>query len=443
MKNKLKFLISSSLKKKTKTKWFMVANLILALIVIGIINIDSIITFFGGDFNEKSKIYLVDETASIYDTFNESVKIIEKNIYDEGSNHFEIIKSDKSVDELKKIIKDDEKSAIIINIYNKNESDEIGSKLISLSTMDTVDYQILSSALTQSTSIYTMGSLGLTEEQFNKLMTPIEMEREIMDENITSEDENTTMIMTTVFPVVILPFFMLTIFLVQFIGSEINDEKSTRSMEIIISNVSPRVHFAAKVIANNLFVLLQGFLLIFYAIIGFVVRKALGGDSILNGVGSEVGKTLKVLTTGSMGDKLVPIIILTLILMILTFIAYSLIAGILASMTTNPEDYQHLQTPIVIILLLGYYLAIMAGMFKGALFIKILSFIPLISAVLSPSLFVLGQIGIMEIIISILIMIGTLYLLFKYGIRIYKVGILNYSSTGMWKKMFKSVKNKD
>lgn len=443
MKNKLKFLISSSFKKKTKTKWFMVANLILALIVIGIINIDSIITFFGGDFNEKSKIYLVDETASIYDTFNESVKIIEKNIYDEGSNHFEIIKSDKSVDELKKIIKDDEKSAIIINIYNKNESDEIGSKLISLSTMDTVDYQILSSALTQSTSIYTMGSLGLTEEQFNKLMTPIEIEREIMDENITSEDENTTMIMTTVFPVVILPFFMLTIFLVQFIGSEINDEKSTRSMEIIISNVSPRVHFAAKVIANNLFVLLQGFLLIFYAIIGFVVRKALGGDSILNGVGSEVGKTLKVLTTGSMGDKLVPIIILTLILMILTFIAYSLIAGILASMTTNPEDYQHLQTPIVIILLLGYYLAIMAGMFKGALFIKILSFIPLISAVLSPSLFVLGQIGIMEIIISILIMIGTLYLLFKYGIRIYKVGILNYSSTGMWKKMFKSVKNKN
>ena len=129
--------------------------------------------------------------------------------------------------------------------------------------------------------------------------------------------------------------------------------------------------------------------------------------------------------------------------MVLTFIAYSLIAGILASMTTNPEDFQQLQTPIVIVLLLGYYLSIMAGMFKGSLFIKILSFVPLISAVLSPSLFVLGQIGIIEITISILIMFATLYLLVKYGLRIYKVGILNYSSTGMWKKMFKSVKNKD
>ncbi len=442
MKNKLKFLISSSLKKKTKTKWFMIANVIIALVIIGIINIDSIITFFGGDFDEKSKIYLIDETGEIFDTFNESMKVLEGSIY-EGDEHFEIINSDKSIDELKQLVTDEEKSSIIVDIYNKNESNEIGSKLISLSTMDTVDYQIISSAITQSTSFYTMESIGLTEEQFNKLTTPIEIEREIIDENITSEDEDVSMIMTTVFPAIILPFFMLTLLLVQFIGSEITDEKSTRSMEIIISNVSPKVHLASKIIANNLFLLIQGILLVIYVVIGFIVRKALGGDSILNGVGSEVGKTLNALTTGSMGDKLALIIIFTLILMILTFIAYSLIAAILASMTTNPEDFQQLQTPIMVILLLGYYLAMMAGMFKGSLFIKILSFIPLISALLSPSLFVLGQIGIMEIIISILIMIGTLYLLIKYGLRIYKVGILNYSSSKLWKKMLKSVKNRN
>ena len=37
-------------------------------------------------------------------------------------------------------------------------------------------------------------------------------------------------------------------------------------------------------------------------------------------------------------------------MIILTFVAYSLLAGILASMTTNVEDFQQLQTPIVIIL---------------------------------------------------------------------------------------------
>ena len=128
--------------------------------------------------------------------------------------------------------------------------------------------------------------------------------------------------------------------------------------------------------------------------------------------------------------------------MILTFVAYSLLAGILASITTNAEDFNQLQTPIMIILLAGYYLAIMAGMFKGALFIRILSYIPLISAILSPSLLVLGQIGVIDVIISILITLAFIYILIKYGLRIYKIGILNYSSKDLWKKMFKAMRQK-
>ena len=84
----------------------------------------------------------------------------------------------------------------------------------------------------------------------------------------------------------------------------------------------------------------------------------------------------------------------------------------------------------------------MAGVFKGALFIRILSYVPLISAILSPSLLVLGQIGIIDVFISIILAIVLIYLLIKYGLRIYKIGILNYSSKDLWKKMFKAMKEK-
>ena len=50
MRSKLNFLINVSLNKKIKSKWFLVANIIIAILMIGIINIDSIINFFGGDF---------------------------------------------------------------------------------------------------------------------------------------------------------------------------------------------------------------------------------------------------------------------------------------------------------------------------------------------------------------------------------------------------------
>ena len=55
MTNKLKYLTKISLDKKIKTKWFLIANIILLVIIAGIINIDSIIKFFGGDFDKKTE----------------------------------------------------------------------------------------------------------------------------------------------------------------------------------------------------------------------------------------------------------------------------------------------------------------------------------------------------------------------------------------------------
>ena len=441
MRSKLNFLINTSLNKKIKSKWFLIANIIIALLIIGLINLDSIITKFGGDFDTNTKIYISDETNVIAPSFEENLKVYESNLYGEGQHTYDVEITEKTSSEIQEIIKEEENKAILIEIAY-DENNDIKAKLISLSTLDTLDYQIISGALNSTTSIYTLSSIGLTEEQFNKILKGVEIDRVILDETIKTEDENMEMIVTTVFPVIILPFFMLTVFLIQFIGTEINDEKSTKSMEIIISNVSPKTHFTSKIIANNLFIFIQLVLMIIYAIAGLGIRKLIGGDNIINGLGTEVSKIFNSLTNGVLGDKLIPIIVFTIILMVLTFVAYSLLAGILASMTTNAEDYQQVQGPMLIILVIGYYLSVIAGMFEGSIFIKILSFVPLISAILSPSLLVMGQIGILEIIISTLLMIITNYLLIKYGIRIYKVGILNYSSAGMWKKMFKSLRNK-
>ena len=147
------------------------------------------------------------------------------------------------------------------------------------------------------------------------------------------------------------------------------------------------------------------------------------------------------LFTPSFIESLRYIIPLVLILMILTFIGYSLLAGILASMTTNTEDFQQLQTPIMLISLLGYYLAIIAGGFKGSLIINILGYVPFISAILSPSLLVMGEFTVIDVLISIGLMIVVIFLLIKYGLKIYKVGILNYSSDKLWRKMVKALKN--
>ena len=434
MKNKFKFLISMSLKRKIITKWFVIANILLAIGIIGVTNIDSIIKSFGGDFDKQQVVMIKDETYISYDLIKKQLEAINKD------EKYKFEKTNKSEKELEKALKKD-KDAVAI-VVNPSEKNVIDVKLLSKEYIKTLDYQYFTTAIYNTKVMLATQASNIPPETLVKIYEQIEIERIIYDDSKNKEQEAMETIMSTVFPIFILPIFMLIIFLVQMIGAEVNDEKTTRGMEIIISNVSPKVHFFSKVLSGNIFIAMQGLLLIAYSIIGFGVRHFVGGDEISNGVIDGLFKVIKDAGQTEFISKLGVMLPLLLIVLVLTFLAYSLIAGILASMTTNTEDFQQIQTPIMITLLIGYYLAIMAGMFKGSIFIKICSFIPFISAILAPSLLMIGDVGVFEIFISIFLLIITNFLLIKYGLRIYKVGILNYSSKDLFKKIVKAVKEK-
>ena len=438
MKNKLKFLIGMSLNRKIKTKWFVLANIFLAILIIGVANIDHIITFFGGDFDKTTKIYVIDNTNT-YDVFKASIDAGFKLTED---SKYEIIKYDNSKEEITETIKtnEEEKDSIAL-VFNYDEENIVKVEMITNGFVDTLNMSLINSAVNSVKTYLAVEKFEISEEELLALNTPVTIERTVLDEEKDSTEENMEMIMSAVVPVIILPFFMLVIFLVQMIGAEVNDEKTTRGMEIIIGNVSPQIHFFSKCIAGNLFILIQGGLLLLFGILGFISRSFFGDVSGIGDVFNQVTGMMNNLFTPSFIESLRYIIPLVLILMILTFIGYSLLAGILASMTTNTEDFQQLQTPIMLISLLGYYLAIIAGGFKGSLIINILGYVPFISAILSPSLLVMGEFTVIDVLISIGLKIVVIFLLIRYGLKIYKVGILNYSSDKLWRKMFKALKN--
>ena len=440
MTNKLKYLTKLSLDKKIKTKWFLIANIILLVIIAGIINIDSIIKFFGGDFDKKTEIVVIDN-ASCYNDFVKTFDSTRE--YLNTLKDAKITKYDKDKESLYEDIKEKDKILLVIN---EDSTNFINVEMITKSNIDNTTYQVITTILNSIKKDKALSYYGVSNEILDHISSYVDVKRTKLDDE-ESVDEMMELVMSTIFPIVILPFFTLTMFLVQMIGAEINEEKATRGMEIIISNVSPKVHFLSKIISGNVFVLLQGLLLVVYLLIGIFIRYIStgvlvnGGNILSGGVGSYVNKVTSSLELTGVLDKMQIIIPITLILMVVTFIAYSLVAGILASMTTNMEDYQQVQTPIMVISFISYYLSVAAAMFKGSIFIKVLSFIPFFSALLAPSLLVLGQITIVDAIISILLTVGLIFVLVKYGLRIYKVGILNYSGTHLWKKMFKAFKS--
>ena len=435
MNRKFLYLTKVSLKKKLASKWFIITNFILAVSIILLLNINSIVSFFGGDFNNDIKIIVIDNSKESYDIFKNSITNISLNDKDNILN-LDISKTTKSTDNLKKNLKDNE----VLIILDKDSEKYLKAKVISNQKIDNITYQIIKEGLTATKTIIGMSENNIDPSILNNITSMVDINREVLTDSNTT-DENMDLIMGTIFPTIILPFFMLTIFLIQMVGGEICEEKTTRSMEIIISNISPKKHLLSKILANNIFIIIEGLLLIIYSLIGFLISTNFLSKGL--SLPSEITTIFDSLVISGFIDKLIYVIPLTLILIVLSFIAYSTVAGILASMTVNMEDFSQLQTPLVLISLVGYYLAMISGMFNGSILIRILSYVPFLSSFISPSLYMMGEIGIIDIILSIIILIIFIYLVIKFGIKVYKVGILNYSNEKVWTKLIKAFKDKD
>ena len=426
MTRKFFYLVKLSFNKKLKSKWFIAVNIILALSLFALFNLNSIITFFGGEFDKPLKVLVYDKTNISYPYLKNNIDSLTSELEDK-----KIVV--KSVSNENKKIKDDE---ILISL--NLDDNLLKAKVTSDKKIDSSVYQVIYQGLNTTKQQVLMERLNLDTNTLALLSTNIDIDRVVLSDK-KSQDENMSLVMSTVFPSLILPFFMLIIFLVQMVGGEICEEKTTKSMEIIISNVSPKVHLLAKIVANNLFVLLQALLLFIYGLIAFFISSRNGSLNIP----SEITSVWDSLSASGLINDIVSLLPFLLVLIILSFLAYSLLAGILASMTTNIEDFQQLQTPIVFILLAGYYLAIMAGMFQGSIFLKIAGYIPLISCLLAPTLYIMGEISLLDILIAIILLIGLLYLLINYGMKIYKVGILNYSNEKVWSKFIKAFRREE
>lgn len=431
MKNKFKYLVKYSLKKKIDTKWFKVVNILLCILLVFLFNMDTIIRFFGGDFDKLDKIYVVDNVGG-FNSFKTRMEAIYKEVDDK---EYDII-LDNNVSQDKETIEDK-----IIVVLNKSEEDYLRGEIVSYEAVSKTTYEIINNAINGLKTEIILQSSGLSLEEIQKFSSPVQIEEKVLNENAkdNATKDSLSSIITTVF---IVPFFILIVSMVQMLGAEINDEKSSRGMEIIISSVPAKTHFLSKVIASLGFVLFQGLLLFGYAFIGFIIREIINASAAAGAEGM-ISELITLVKDAGVFSLLAKGAIPLIILFVVSFALYAIVSATLASMTTNIEDFQQLQTPLMIIMMVGYYIALMATLFDGSLFINILSYVPMLSVMIAPTLYLLGEMSLISLIGTTLVTSILTFVIYKYALRIYKVGILNYSSSKLWKKMFKSLKKVD
>ncbi len=439
--NKRKYLIRESLKKKIKSKWFIGINIFIFLILFVIINIGSIINFFGGDYKQPKYIQVIDN-MNIYDQYKDNLERATKYY----TTPLMVSKSTDTREEAIEKAKSD--NNVIVLIVNEDQENIMSIELISNNRINDITKNYITNSFNSIRYNMAVEKSGLTDEQLRILNSGIKVEENILinnqqeqqvpESNNTNQMDDTLGIVAVV--VFTLPFFFIITTLVQMIGAEINEEKSTKSMEIIISNVSPKDHLLAKIISCTTFTIIQIIVLGLSLGISILFRNKFGTEIVTSN--TEIIKDVITTITGqNIMSSVITILPLLILFLVFTLITYSIVAGVLASMTTNIDDFQQLQTPIMLTISIGFYLSILAAIFEGSIFIKIMSFVPLISFMLSPSLFILGQISFAAVIVSTIIQILFTFLVYKYGLKVYRIGILNYSGDHLWKKIFKALKS--
>lgn len=409
---KFKFLVKYGLKKRVFSKAFVTSNAIIAIIIIALVNLPSIINLFAPDKTEVeiTNVVIINETEKTELTADLTIALSTPSLlYSFEVSEVEI--SEFDLDEFW----DDSDVQIALHFSGNIENPEVIiynkiSQNVNPTLMFLIEKQIV---------YYQVGDF-----QMPVFSTPPSPDQEPVI------DEGSAAILTNI---VLLPMFFLIVTAVQFLGTDIIEEKSSKAIDTIIASVPVKTHFLSKITYSILFVLFQGFMASVFGLIGFLISMVVSRQSTGIGIDDFIGQFFF-----SIAEMLPnwPIIVLLMILFVIAGVLFYLVlAALFSSMATTQEDYQQLQAPVMLILIFGFYTGIFAPIAGADGFMKVMAFIPFFAPMVAPIALISGIMSTTEAVIALIVLvlflIGFLYLVSP----IYKVAILSYDQTKIFKRL--------
>ncbi len=223
--------------------------------------------------------------------------------------------------------------------------------------------------------------------------------------------------------------YMLIIFAIQFLGQEILDEKSSRAMEIIITNINPKVHMFAKIISTTIFILLSALVFIISAIIGVMITLFITKIDL-----SIIIDLIKTQFELANNNEIIIFTILSIALLLMALVSILLVMAIFSSIAANQEDYQKITLPVTLFVIIPYILSLME---VPTALTKVLGLFPVYNMFFIPGFYITRELTLIYFVLVLLINFIFISIVIKYGSLVYKEGVLNYSST-TFRQIFKN-----
>ena len=348
----------------------------------------------GSSMAKNDKVAVVTTVPSVAEGLK-NVNGVNFDYKDEASAK-EAIKDEK----LKGYLIIDQEDSVLKAVYHGETSLENGIKFAVTGTLNGLQNQ-----LNRSTA-------SLSQEQEKRLAQTIQF-----TEKIDEAKENKKFIQTMAAGALGFFLYMILITYAGVTAQEVASEKGTKIMEVVFSSIRASHYFYARMMALFLVILTH---------IGIYVVGGLAAILLF--------KDLPFLAQSGVLDHLGDAFSLnTLLFILVSLFMYVVLAAFLGSMVSRPEDSGKALSPLMILIMGGFFGVTALGTAGDNLILKIGSYIPFISTFFMPFRAINGYANGLEAWISLAITIAFAVTATVFIGRMYASLVLQTDDLGPWK----------
>ncbi|CBJ23039.1 ABC transporter permease, Na+ export [Streptococcus mitis B6] len=303
-------------------------------------------------------------------------------------------------EKLKGYLTIDQEDSLLKAVYHGETSLESAIKLGVTSKLNELQDQLNRSAA------------NLSQEQEKRLEQTVNF-----TEKIDESKENKKMIQTFAAAGLGLFLYMILITYASVTAQEVASEKGTKIMEVVFSSIQASHYFYARMLALLLVILTHiGIYVVggLAAILLFKDLPILAQSGILNHIGEAFSLN-------------------TLLFVLVSLFMYVVLAAFLGSMVSRPEDSGKALSPLMILIMGGFFGVTALGAAGDNLILKIGSYIPFISTFFMPFRTINGYAGGAETWISLAITVIFAVVATGFIGRMYASLVLQTDDLGPWK----------
>lgn len=390
------------LKYYLKNKVFVGITLFLVLLIAVVMFFPRIMDAFKSDSGtdnavSDSSVMLVKADAS------EQSEML-KEAFASAFADYEVCITEEDIDTIKdKVVSGEAECAFVIN-----ETDSYTYYVNNLSIYDT-NTGIADEVLK---SVYQMNAMingGMTAEQAQDIMA--------LQINGTTESLGVDQMQNYWYTyIMVFALYMVILLYGQMVATNVATEKSSRTMEVLITSARPVSMMFGKVIASCIAGLIQLFAVFGTAFLCFNLNKSYWEDNMI---------------VKSIFDMPPSLLGFMLIFFVLGFFTYAFLYGAIGSTASKLEDINTSVMPVTMLFIIAFFVVIYSlgvGDVDNIL-MRVCSFVPFTSPMAMFTRIAMSNVMWYEIVISTAVLAGTVIGIGFVSAKIYRVGVLLYGTT--------------